>query len=181
MLASYEVFRDDNWLTRRVQLGRAIGKDTNKLSPSAESGDLWPSSPEVRGFLDFELAVTPASNTLSFWRLDLGIGKSESISAACIKFLELAMQLLPQPYTHFARNTYQYGSDTGFSAEIAADDLGLVITYPGGWERVAPLWDRARETRNLQRGKKPIDLRRDVWCFTGASIPLRFRLQLHPR
>jgi hypothetical protein len=25
------------------------------------------------------------------------------------------------------------------SAEIVVDDLGVVITYPGGWERIAAL------------------------------------------
>lgn len=30
-------------------------------------------------------------------------------------------------------------SNTGFSAEIVVDDLGLVNTYPGGWERITTL------------------------------------------
>jgi hypothetical protein len=38
-----------------------------------------------------------------------------------------------------AQNTYRYASNTGFSAEIVVDDLGLVTAYPGGWERIAML------------------------------------------
>jgi hypothetical protein len=143
MLASYEVCCDDKWLTRRVQVERTIGDDTKTLSLNVESGGLWRRSgheaPEVRGVLDVDLAVTPATNTLPIRRLELGIGQSESVGAAWIRFPELEMQLLSQRYTRTAKNIYQYESDTGFSAEITVDDLGLVITYPGGWERIAAL------------------------------------------
>jgi hypothetical protein len=115
-------------------------EDAKTLSLTVESGALWRSSgqevPEVRGFLDVDLALTPATNTLSIRRLDLGIGQSESVGAAWIKFPELEMQLLSQRHTRTAKNIYQYESDTGFSAEITVDDLGLVIAYPGGWDGI---------------------------------------------
>ena len=143
MLARYEVCCDHNWLTRRAQVERTIGKDSRTLSLSLESGGLWQSSgqelPEVRGCQDVDLSVTPATNTLPIRRLDLGIGKSETVIAAWIKFPELEVQLLSQRYTRSSENIYQYESDTGFSAEITVDDLGLVITYPGGWDRIATL------------------------------------------
>jgi len=44
-----------------------------------------------------------------------------------------------QRYTRTAKNTYRYESDTGFLAEIVVDDLGLVIAYSGGWERITVL------------------------------------------
>jgi hypothetical protein len=143
MLANYEVHCDDNWLTHRVQVERTIGNDRKALSLSVESRGLWRSSgqelPALRGCLDVDLAVTPATNTLPIRRLDLCIGKSESVIAAWIKFPDLEMQLLSQRYTRLAKNIYRYESDTGFSAEIVVDDLGLVSTYPGGWERIAAL------------------------------------------
>jgi uncharacterized protein len=95
--------------------------------------------PQVRGCLDIDLAVTPATNTLPIRRLHLEIGKSESVIAARIKFPEFDIQLLSQRYTHIAKNIYRYESETGFSAEIVVDDLGLVMTYPGGWKQVAAL------------------------------------------
>jgi uncharacterized protein len=42
-------------------------------------------------------------------------------------------------YTRLTQDTYRYESNTGFLAEIVVDDLGLVIAYPGGWERIASL------------------------------------------
>jgi hypothetical protein len=85
MLANYEVHCDENWLTQRVQVERTIGKDTKTLSLSVEKGGLWRGSeqelPEVRGCQDVDLSVTPATNTIPFRRLDLGIGKSEAVDA----------------------------------------------------------------------------------------------------
>jgi uncharacterized protein len=140
MLAKYEVYCDGNWLTQRVQVERKIGKNTKTLSLSADGSCVWQSLgqelPEIGGCLDVDLAVTPATNTLPISRLNLGIGMSESVTAAWIKFPELELQLLSQRYTRTAENIYRYESDPGFSADIVVDDLGLVIDYPGGWERI---------------------------------------------
>jgi hypothetical protein len=58
---------------------------------------------------------------------------SEQRRSICAELVER----LPQRYARIDKNTYRYASNTGFSAEIVVDDLGLVITYPGGWERIA--------------------------------------------
>jgi len=50
MLANYEIYCDENWLTHRVQVERTIGKDVKNLSLSVESRGLWRSSgQELRG------------------------------------------------------------------------------------------------------------------------------------
>jgi hypothetical protein len=143
MLANYEIHCDDNWLTHRVQVERTIGSDVKTLSLSVESRGAWRSSgqelPEVRGCLDVDLAVTPATNTLPIRRLNLQVGSNASVVAAWIKFPELTLEPLSQRYARTTKNTYRYESDTGFSAEIVVDDLGLVTTYPGGWESIAAL------------------------------------------
>ncbi|MGA7291475.1 MAG: putative glycolipid-binding domain-containing protein [Terriglobales bacterium] len=143
MLANYAIHCDENWLTHRVEVDRTIGNDTKNLSVSVESRGRWTSLgrelPALRGCDDVDLGVTPATNTHAIRRLDLAIGMSESIIVAWVKFPELEIQPLSQRYTRLAKNTYRYESNTGFSAEIVVDDLGLVITYPGGWERIAML------------------------------------------
>ena len=143
ILASYEVFCDDNWLTHHVHMERTMGNDTKALSLNVEQDGVWRSSgqdlPEVRGCLDVDLAITPATNTLPIRRLQLEIGSSESVTAAWINFPEFEIRLLRQWYTRVARNIYRYQTETGFSAEIVVDDLGLVMSYPGGWEQVAAL------------------------------------------
>lgn len=143
VLATYEVHCDEKWHTHRVQVERTIRNDVKALSLSVESRGAWRSSGrelhELTGCEDVDLALTPATNTLPIRRLDLGIGKSESVVAAWVKLPELTVQPLSQRYTRLSKNTYRYESNTGFSAEIVVDDLGLVTAYPGGWERIAAL------------------------------------------
>ena len=141
LLANYEIHCDEKWLTHRLQVERTIGSDVKTLSLTVESRGVWRSLGQellaLRGCDDVDLALTPATNTLPIRRLNLQIGSSESIIAAWVKLPELAVQPLSQRYTRLAKNTYRYESNTGFSAEIAVDDLGLVTAYPGGWERIA--------------------------------------------
>jgi hypothetical protein len=143
MLASYEIQCDENWLTHRVAIERTIGSDVKTLSLTVESRGMWRSSgqelPGVRGCDDVDLALTPATNTIPIRRLNLQVGGSESVIAAWVKFPELTVQPLSQRYTRLGKDTYRYESNTGFSAEIVVDDLGMVTTYPGGWERIGSL------------------------------------------
>jgi len=141
--AIYEISCDENWLTHRVRVERTIGSDAKNLALSVEGRGVWHSAgqelPDVHGCTDVDLALTPATNTLPIKRLNLQVGDSESVIAAWIKFPELTIEPLPQRYTRLGKNTYRYESNTGFSAEIVVDDLGLVTTYPGGWERIGSL------------------------------------------
>jgi len=143
MLARYEISCDEDWLTHRVQVECKIGSDVKSLSLSLESRGVWRSSGQdlrdIHGCDDVDLAVTPATNTLPVRRLNLKVGSSQSVTAAWVKFPELTVQPLWQRYTRLGKDTYRYESDTGFSAQIVVDDLGLVTTYPGGWERIGSL------------------------------------------
>ena len=88
---------------------------------------------------DVDLALTPATNTLPIRRLNLQIGRTSSVVAVWVKVPDLEVQPLSQRYTRLTKDTYRYESNTGFSTEIAVDDLGLVTAYPGGWERIGSL------------------------------------------
>jgi hypothetical protein len=143
VLATYEVHCDEKWRTHRVQVERTIGTDVKTLSLIVESRGVWHSSGrelrELQGCEDVDLALTPATNTLPIRRLNLPVGGTESVVTAWVKLPDLGVQTLPQRYTRLTKNTYCYESNTGFSAEIVVDDLGLVTTYRGGWERIGSL------------------------------------------
>jgi len=143
MQVNYEIYGDENWLTHRVQVERTIGSDVRSLGLNVESRGAWHSSGQeirgIRGCNDIDLAVTPATNTVAIRRLNLQVGRSAAITAAWVKFPELTIQPLSQHYTRLGKDIYRYESNTGFSAEILVDDLGLVTAYPGGWERIGSL------------------------------------------
>ena len=113
------------------------------LSLIVESRGIWRSSGrelrELHGCEDVDLALTPATNTLPIRRLNLPVGGTESVIAAWVKIPDLEIAPLRQRYTRLTKNSYRYESDTGFTAEIVVDDLGLVTSYPGGWERIGSL------------------------------------------
>jgi uncharacterized protein len=139
--ASYEIHADENWLTHRVHVERTIGSDVKTIDLNVESRGVWRRGRAelmgLRGCDDIDLALTPATNTLAIRRLNLEIGSSASLIAAWVKFPDLTVQPLSQRYTRLATDKYRYESNTGFSADLTVDKLGLVISYPGAWERMA--------------------------------------------
>jgi uncharacterized protein len=143
MLGNYAIHCDENWLTHRVQVERTVGSDVKTLNLNVESRGVWRSAgaelPAVNSCVDVDLSVTPATNTLVIRRLNLEVGSSASVIAAWVKIPELTVQPLSQRYTRLTRNTYRYESNTGFSAEITVDDLGLVVSYPNAWQRMAAI------------------------------------------
>lgn len=139
--ARYEIHCDEHWRTHRALIEQIIARDRHSLRLSSESLGRWHGDgrelPELSGCIDIDLGLTPATNTIPIRRLRLDVGKSQDVTAAWVKFPEFTIQPLRQTYTCLSKLVYRYQSASGFSAEISVDDLGLVVTYPGGWERLA--------------------------------------------
>jgi len=139
MLADYEIECDHLWHTRRVITTCRVGSSAHEVDLTVETSGVWRSAgqvlPALRSCVDIDLAVSPATNTLPIRRLDLEVGQSAEVTAAWLKFPDLTLELLPQSYTRIDAHRYRYQSGTGFSAELQVDDLGLITSYPGGWER----------------------------------------------
>ena len=94
--------------------------------------------PELAGCVDVDLGISPSTNTLPIRRLNLAVGESRELTAAWVRFPELTVEPLAQRYTRLAERRYRYESVvSGFTAELEVDDLGLVVTYEGIWQRVA--------------------------------------------
>ena len=136
----YGVLCDAAWRTHTVTVNCTDGLRDRHLSlRRGENGWRVMNQPraDLDGCVDVDLGVTPATNTLPIRRLNLAVGESREVVAAWVRFPALEMRPLAQRYTRLDEHTYRYESDTGFSADLTVDDLGLVISYPQGWERVA--------------------------------------------
>ena len=122
VLATYEVHCDKKWHTHRVQVERTIGTDVKTLSLIVESRGLWRSSGrelrEAEGCVDVDLALTPATNTLPIWRLDLPIGRTESVIAAWVKLPDLAVQRLPQHFQPVIEGLLSQPAPEGYLAYL---------------------------------------------------------------
>ena len=94
--------------------------------------------PAVAGCLDVDLAFTPATNILPLRRLGLAVGESREMTAAWVRFPDLSVEPLAQRYTRLDERRVRYESRGGaFTADLEVDELGLVVSYPPLWERVA--------------------------------------------
>lgn len=138
---AYKVTCDKRWETRAVVVSWQEGPRVRELHLEAGEGHEWKSSgqelAEVRGCIDVDLGLTPATNTLPIRRLSLQVGESAEVTAAWVLFPELKVEPLQQVYTRLDSNRYRYESGQGvYTVEIEVDDLGLVTWYEGGWERV---------------------------------------------
>jgi hypothetical protein len=120
---------------------QSYGAEQQAIEIAVQAGARWMvnglATAEFDGIFDVDLQATPTTNILPIRRLELKPGGSAQVSAVWLRMPEFKVEVLRQRYTRLERNRYQYESATGFNTEILVDDLGLVISYPGGWEREA--------------------------------------------
>ena len=87
----------------------------------------------LKGCTDVDLGCSPSTNTLPIRRLRLGLGATQTIQAAWVRFPELEVVKAAQTYSRLDEFTYRYASGT-FEAELTVDDDGLVTSY-AEWRR----------------------------------------------
>jgi hypothetical protein len=138
----YIVDCDSAWRTRVVSISQSYGTAGSTLRLDVVNKRWWTAEGmEVAGLhwlVDVDLSVTPATNTLPIRRLALDVGQKADVTAAWVRFPTLTVEPLTQTYERLATNIYRYSSDGGrFSALLEVDDLGLVVHYERGWERMA--------------------------------------------
>lgn len=146
----YAVSVGGAWTTRDVEISARIGRLERHLRLTASTERIWriergPESqqPEddlsaLHGRHDIDLGFSPATNTLPIRRLAPAIGESIEVTAVWLRIPELTIEPLPQRYTRLDARRYRYESSGGaFVAEIEVDAQGVVVSYEGGWQRIA--------------------------------------------
>lgn len=141
----YEVSCSQAWETTRVTIVLVDGETTRRLGLIADDERRWwvhnADLPAVAGCVDVDLGLTPSTNMLPIRRLDLvarAPGASVDVTAAWVRFPELAVEPFSQRYTRVSGRWFRYESDGGrFRADLEVDDIGLVVSYGSLWERVA--------------------------------------------
>ncbi|ACU61582.1 putative glycolipid-binding domain-containing protein [Chitinophaga pinensis] len=85
---------------------------------------------------DIDISLTPFTNTLPINRLQLPVGASAEIAVLYFDLPAIEVKPARQRYTRLTEDRYKYESlSSGFTAEIVVDEAGLVVDYPGIWER----------------------------------------------
>lgn len=138
--ALYSMKLDSGWRVMEVQAS-LLGTAESVYLRRTEQGQWFDgnsrSLPHLNGIFDVDLSITPFTNSLPIRRLKLRVGESAEIVAAYVAFPQLTLSLDSQRYTRVAADRYRYeslGSD--FVREITVDSDGLVMTYPGLFQRM---------------------------------------------
>lgn len=146
----YMVDTDGAGVTRMAEVQvRGVGLDRTLSLQRGADGRWWVDGvhvPALDGFLDVDLGVTPATNTLPIRRLGLAVGGHANLTAAWVRFPELTVSPLAQRYTRLDHRRYRYESiASGFTAVLEVDADGVVVTYQDLWRRVTPSSPAARD------------------------------------
>jgi hypothetical protein len=133
----YRVMTSGSGMTTAVHVRDLRGFDQRVLTVERSAKGVWSVNgtidPTLKGCTDIDLGCSPSTNTLPIRRLRLGVGNSQTIQAAWVRFPELTVTKSGQTYARLDEFTYRYESGT-FSAELLVDDYGVVASY-AVWER----------------------------------------------
>jgi hypothetical protein len=99
-------------------------------------------APELTGCLDVDLEASAFTNALPVNRLRLEVGQRADAPAVYVRALDLRVERLEQRYTRLQddgeHRRYDYAAPAfGYRDELAYDEFGLVLSYPGIAVRVA--------------------------------------------
>jgi uncharacterized protein len=137
----YQIRCDGSWTLEHAFI-QIVGEE-RKLELVSNGRRKWTDAsgnplPALDGAIDIDLSVSPFTNTLPIRRLQLVKGSSAEIRAAYVHFPDLTIVSDPQRYTCLEPlQCYRYESlDSDFVREIEVDRDGLVVTYPGLFQRL---------------------------------------------
>lgn len=142
--ARYRIEAAPDWTMRRCDIRvEEPGGPERRLDLKVDAEGRWREEaggqalPALAGCREVDIQVSPFTNSLAVGRLRLAPGQSREIAAAYITVPELTLASEPQRYTRLDADRYRYeGLGTGFAAELALDADGLVLDYPGIFQRV---------------------------------------------
>jgi hypothetical protein len=139
--ARFRILCDGAWRVSKMA-AEVIGDD-RRIELASDGASHWRDGtgalqPHPEGAIDVDLPITPFTNTLPIRRLDLRDRESADIRVVYIIPPDFTITTDPQRYICLEpRRRYRYESlDSDFVREIDVDKDGLVLTYPGLFNRL---------------------------------------------
>jgi hypothetical protein len=155
---SYQLSCDASWrfTALRITVTGAAGSRTLDLTASQDGRWMADGQPrrDLDGCTDIDISLTPLTNTLPIRRLSWSATRQHHLHVAYVSVPGLDVRKAEQRYTlltppalqgtgqrdqvapAWADTVFCYQSGT-YRADLPVDSDGLVIDYPGGWQRVA--------------------------------------------
>jgi uncharacterized protein len=143
----YEIHCTIHWSLRSVHVS-ALSDRSQSLSLLTDGEGTWTTEsgeamPLLQGCLDVDISLTPFTNTLPIRRLALQPASQATLTMAYIAAPQMQIEVTQQRYTCLevtpSGGRYRFESleqgVTTFMAELAVDQDGLVLEYPGLFRR----------------------------------------------
>ena len=140
---AYRLTWDESWRLRDAGLVVATERSTRSLSLQTDGQGHWRHGDgraidELDGCLDIDIWPTPFTNSFPIRREPMAVGERRQFRMTWIAAPDLTFQPQPQAYTRLAERLYLFENldGSGFSAELAVDEDGIVLDYPDLFRRV---------------------------------------------
>jgi hypothetical protein len=140
----YEINCDTGYAVREVKLN--LVEELSTIHMTSDGRGKWFDNtgkplPELEGCIDIDITVTPFTNTLPIKRINWTVGQSETLKMVYFLIPEMTFYADEQRYTCLEQRadgaTFRFEQlATGFTAVLPVDADGLVLDYPGLFERV---------------------------------------------
>jgi hypothetical protein len=143
----YEVRCDAGFRVAALTISVSESAGGARLVLAADGDGHWLANdharPDLDGCIDLDINCTPLTNTLPIRRLDWSAGQGHELDVVYISVPDLSVRRVRQRYTLLApdagqeagQRVFRYESGS-FSADLPVDGHGLVLDYPGIWERI---------------------------------------------
>lgn len=137
----YQLIIDINWNIQEFIIKSEVNTVKNELT-GRKLQDGWEINnvinPDFKEIPFIDISLTPFTNTLPINNLTLAENDAQKIQVIYIDVLNNLIKPVTQQYTRIAPHTYHYDNlQTDFEADILVDDNGLVVNYPGLFEKIA--------------------------------------------
>src|SRR5262245_25365048 len=140
---TYRLTWDESWQLRDAELAVATERFTRSLNLQTDGQGRWRhrdgrAIDALDGCLDVDIWPTPFTNSFPIRREPMAVGERRQFRIAWIFAPDLTLHAQSQAYTRLANRLYLFENldGSGFRAELAVDEDGIVLDYPDLFRRV---------------------------------------------
>jgi hypothetical protein len=149
----YQLVLDHAWNLESIKITEKTDCQKTISMHRDESGQWYKNKvhvPEYDHCTDVDIIYTPFTNSLPINRLNLAEGETGEVEVIYFNLPDWKVEHVSQRYTRLGIRHYKYENLTsGFSTILEVDEYGLVIDYPGIWERI--ISDGEKEQADIQK------------------------------
>jgi hypothetical protein len=140
----YRIETSRNWETLLVEIQTQFqNRNENIVFKSKGKGKWTKNGKPVNDFdncIDIDISLSPFTNSLPVNRLKLANNEAKEINVLYFDILDQQVKAVKQKYRRLSETEYKYQNiPNDFEAVIVVDELGIVLQYPGLFERTAML------------------------------------------